>query len=205
MQTTEKAYHEFLESRYLPGRELYLRYVVYPKYLALLLKDDLKITNTSKFAVICDLGCGTGSFLAYCKKRGIRALGIDSNQHLIERCISRGLKALHDDITKFESVDSPIDFALCDNVLEHLNEEQLISFFKNLGGKMSPCGILLVVVPGRSGFMRDPTHRTFITTDNISNYCEGFTVTDKLYHPVNAKAVGGFFYLNMTILKLRRH
>src|SRR5205823_1372038 len=109
MNTDTEQYKKYLEDKYLPGREVYLTNFLYPKYL--------KYFIDPKKNGVVDLGCGNGAFLSFCKKRGIDAIGIDSNAFLVEMCKKKGLNVLCASVTDPPKTISYFN-ALCDNVIE---------------------------------------------------------------------------------------
>ena len=93
MQTNSPEYVEYLNQKYLPGCALFLQYIYYPKIL-----QEFKNSET-----IWDLGCGTGEFLSFCKKKR-NVCGIDSNELLVSICQRRGLQAEMNDICKLDTI-----------------------------------------------------------------------------------------------------
>lgn len=193
METRSKKYKVHLENKYLSGRRLYLHYFAYPKYIR-------EFTDGE----IWDFGCGLGEFLIYCHKNKRKAYGIDSNPYFVKECQARGLNVQLDDITNLKTISYKIKNVICDNVLEHLDLDRIHAFFVNMKKIMLPDGVLLVVVPGWKGFLRDPTHKTFVDKDLMKNICiEDAVKLDKLYYyPFNIEVTGKYFYLNMSVYKL---
>ena len=145
MRTDSEQYQQHLLKKYHRGRGLYLRFCLYPKYLRAL--GDLRGRE------IVDLGCGSGEFLNYCQSRGIPALGVDSNEHLVAQCRSLGLEVILADILTYAPGEGKqLANLVCDNVVEHLSLEEIDRFFQNLKRIVAPGGKMLVVVPGKKGF-----------------------------------------------------
>lgn len=193
MQTDSQEYDEFLERRYLPGRGMYLDWVVFPQYLRELVPGE-----------VCDFGCGMGAFLEYCRKRGVPATGIDSSPYMIRRCRAKGLKAEVDDITRPATVSGPVRNIVCDNVLEHLPPEKIRDFFQSAGRLLQKGGVLLVIVPNRKGFASDPTHVTFVDRLLVEPLAveQGLVVTAEYRLPIRWQALGERFIYNMTVMRL---
>ena len=196
MRIDTEEYKEFLEKKYLPGRSFYLNYFIYPKYLK-------EFKNRIEMAIY-DFGCGNGEFLKYCKKRGIKATGIDSNYSLVEECQKKGLNVIHDNIITFSEPVTKINNAICDNVIEHLTLKEIYKYFKNLKNIMSKGGILLIIVPGVKGYQQDPTHKTFVHRELIIKLCLDINIqiNKTFYIPFNFEKCGNSFYLNMALYKL---
>jgi cyclopropane fatty-acyl-phospholipid synthase-like methyltransferase len=194
METTSAEYKEHLENKYLPGRDKYLQWFFYPKILKQFSDKD-----------IVDLGCGTGEFLKYLKIKNRKFTGIDNNPHLVDLCVKMGFDVVMDDVTKLENVKAPIDNAVIDNVLEHLEVAQTDAFFAALKTKMNKDGTLVVIVPDKKGYQYDPTHKTFVNKNLIQQMCEkhGATLKSNFLHPFNIEFVGAILYLNMQVFVIR--
>lgn len=195
MRSDSQQYQQYLSGKYLPGRGLYLRTLMYPKYLR-------ELSHGPAGSVV-DLGCGNGEFLDYCRTRGVDATGVDSNPYLIEMCRARSLKVTTGDILTYRH-ESPVPRAVCDNVLEHLDLPQLDMFFRNFRQIAVPGARLLAIVPGKAGYRCDPTHKTFVTPELISQQAQQhrFTVVRRFYMPLNWRWPGNWLYLNMTAYTL---
>jgi SAM-dependent methyltransferase len=194
MKTESQAYKEHLENKYLPGRDKYLQWFFYPKILR----------QFNSFNII-DLGCGTGEFLKFLKLNKRAFLGIDNNPFLVEKCVKLGYEVILDDLTKLENIKLPIENALCDNVLEHLDLIQINYFFSAIKIKMAKKGTLIIIVPDKKGFQHDPTHKTFVNIQIIEEMCTKYNVQlqKSFAHPINIKSVGNFFYLNMQVFVIK--
>lgn len=181
--------------KYLPGRSIYLKRVMFPLYLRTL--------GNVRDVEIYDLGCGGGEFLRFCRDRGLRAVGVDSNATLVEACRGSGLTVKQADVTDFD-VGGDLRVAVCDNVLEHLTPEENDAFLVNMKTQAAPGARLLVIVPGASGFARDPTHKTFITPAVMQGWIKrhGLPPASLSFAPFNVARLGERFYLNMTVFRI---
>jgi O-antigen chain-terminating methyltransferase len=190
MKTNSESYKEHLENKYLPGRDKYLQWFFYPKILKLF-----------KSGKIVDLGCGTGEFLQFLKLKKREAVGIDNNPYLVEKCSAMGFDIKLDDVTKLEHLDANMMNAMCDNVLEHIDLNQIDHFFGAIKSKMAEGSTLVIVVPDKKGFKHDPTPVTFVDKYLISKMCSkhGLCLGKNFAHPLNIPFVGNFFYLNMQV------
>lgn len=194
METNSEDYKKHLEEKYLPGRDMYLNTFFYPK-----------IVKQFNKGPVVDLGFGTGAFLRYLKSKGYEFSGIDSNPYLVDMNKKNGLDVSLDDVTVLSSISKPIQNAICDNVLEHLDMEQINSFFAACKSKYAKDGILVVIVPDKKGYQRDPTHKTFVTKEIISDFCKkhGVQLKDSFCHPFNSRFVGSILYLNMQVFVMK--
>jgi SAM-dependent methyltransferase len=197
MRTDSKGYSYYLENKYLPGRRLYLNWLFYPKISKCFRGPD----------TIIDLGCGTGEFLNYCKKRKHDALGVDSNETLAAKCRESGFNVIIDNVCQLTSLNEQhFTYAVCDNVLEHLDMGELHQFIERVDRLLVPGGILVCIVPGIKGFKSDPTHKTYVCYDLLTNLLEkrDLRIETCYYHPVNLEGVHKYFYLNMQVFEIRK-
>jgi len=76
-----------------------------------------------------DLGCGTGSLLAYLKdEKNVRGTGIEIDEDKVSRAIARGVSALHGDINE-EAADYPdgmFDYVILSQTLQQVYEPAAI-------------------------------------------------------------------------------
>lgn len=187
MKTSEEQYTELLRAKYLPGRSLYLRYLVYPRILKRL-----------KAGSVVDMGCGFGEFLKYLCSNGRYVLGLDSNPHNVEICINYGLPAKLGDILTYKS-EIKFDNAILDNVLEHLDMNEIEVFFSNIRNLVGNGGRLIIIVPCAKGQLKDPTHRTYVTGDVIKSFCDRHHIhlAETVNIPTPYEFIGKYFYLQM--------
>lgn len=196
-RTDDKKYTEYLQNKYLPGRQFYLEQLIYPRYLR-------ELPTESE---IWDLGFGNGEFLKFCQKNGIMARGIDSNPHFVESARLLDLNVELDDLTRLETLpNGKVNAAISDNVLEHLGKDALFGVFRTLEIKLARNGVFLAIVPGEKGFTKDPTHQTFIDDSLMLSATANSSIKlEKIFRwPFDIKWVSEIFYLNMTIFKFRK-
>jgi len=195
VKTEADAYADYLEEKYLPGRDLYLNRLFYPRIYR-------ELTD----GPVLDLGFGAGAFLRFLKSRGRQTSAIDSNQRFVDQARSSGFEVSLDDITQLNSVKTPVKNAVTDNVLEHLTLPQIESFFAVLATKLDPGGRLIAIVPDAKGYEKDPTHQTFVTQALLDPVCRanGLRISKYFCFPFNSRRVGKFFYLNMQILVIEK-
>ncbi|SNB48118.1 bifunctional 2-polyprenyl-6-hydroxyphenol methylase/3-demethylubiquinol 3-O-methyltransferase UbiG [Geobacter sp. DSM 9736] len=197
MKTEDREYQEYLQKKFLPGRQQYLELVVYPRYLR----------ELGALREIWDFGFGNGEFLTFCRKRSISARGIDSNGSFVATARSQGFAVELDDLCRLDTVpDAGVEAAISDNVLEHLDKPAIGAFFSILARKLAPSGIFLAIVPGEKGFTRDPTHRTFVDEALLREVTAGTAVSliKTFRWPIGAHWVSRIFYLNMTVFVFRK-
>lgn len=106
---------------------------------------------------VLDVGCGIGDFLEFRPN----TVGVDINPFNIQYCKSRGLEAYRIEEGKYPFPDDSFDCANMDNVLEHLQTDQVGPVFREIFRVLKSHGLLLIGVPGEKGFQSDSDHRCF--------------------------------------------
>lgn len=117
---------------------------------------------------IVDLGCGRGEWLELLKEEGYRALGVDTNQVLLDRCRARGLDVIESDVLGYlrglpeNSLAAITGF----HIIEHLQIEVLMKLLDEIVRALHPGGVVIFETPnpenvlvGSNYFYFDPTHR----------------------------------------------
>lgn len=147
-----------------------------------------------------DLGCGVGELLS---RLPDGSLGLDVNPVSVEHCLRQGLEArVYDgeaDGWSLALLEGRRDLQslVVSHVLEHLEAPM-----QKLSRLLAACARLgisraLVIVPGRSGFASDDTHRTFIDAAMLSDPAvtrgTGFALGRTRHFPLDAEAAGNFF------------
>lgn len=118
-----------------------------------------------KMAPIIDIGCGTGHFLYYLKKKGYTDfLGIDISAGQVEFCrnnitpnveLADAFGFLTDKINVYSVISA-------NDVIEHIPKEKNILFLKLIYQALMPDGILLLKLPNMSNpFALDSRYRDF--------------------------------------------
>jgi len=95
-------------------------------------------------STILDIGCGTGEFLVYCKKRGMKVCGIEPNPK------ARSYAILHNKLNVLNTIEeldknSKFDIISYWHVLEHLPDP--IENLKKIRNHLNPNGYVVIAVP----------------------------------------------------------
>jgi len=113
---------------------------------------------------VLDIGCGIGRNLKNLQILGVRALGIDHNEHSVKEAIHRGFDAL--DASEFEAQYNNkrdiFDSFLFSHVLEHMTSSQAASLIHDYLPLLKPNGKIVMITPQERGFASDPTHVEFM-------------------------------------------
>lgn len=160
-------YFAYLKTRSNRGRS-YRKYWLYPTLVRYLKGSTL------------DIGCGLGDMLTY----RAQTIGADINPHAVDYCRAHGLDAhlMQPDRLPFQN--KYFDSVLLDNVLEHLeNPNQLLG---EIGRVLREKGTLLIGLPGKQGWLRDPDHKVNYDEQSL-NLClsnAGFNCQKIFYMPL---------------------
>jgi len=129
---------------------------------------QIKSLNTASDLPIVDLGCGRGEWLELLKEEGYKALGVDTNQVLLDRCRARGLEVIDNDALKYLRglPDNSLSAVTGFHIIEHLQIAVLISLLDEIVRVLLPGGLVIFETPnpenvlvGSNFFYFDPTHR----------------------------------------------
>ena len=118
-------------------------------------------------AVVVDVGCGRGEWLALLGKQGIKATGIDLNAAMVDNCRAQGLNAQCMDAIQYLSLQPPGSVAVVTgfHIIEHLPFDTLLALFDAALKALRPDGMVIFETPnpenllvGACNFYYDPTH-----------------------------------------------
>ena len=118
-------------------------------------------------AVVVDVGCGRGEWLALLGKQGIKATGIDLNAAMVDNCRAQGLNAQCMDAIQYLSLQPPGSVAVVTgfHIIEHLPFDTLLALFDAALKALRPDGMVIFETPnpenllvGACNFYCDPTH-----------------------------------------------
>jgi O-antigen chain-terminating methyltransferase len=117
---------------------------------------------------VLDLGCGRGEWLELMQENNIKALGIDINAAMLEKCRAKGLKVEYCDALKFLRSAPSSTYAVITafHLVEHLEFAQLQELVEQSLRILLPGGLLLMETPNpenitvaTKNFYLDPTHQ----------------------------------------------
>jgi SAM-dependent methyltransferase len=163
-----KQYFEYLKGRSNLSK-YYRWYFLYPKLIRYL------------SGRVLDVGCGIGDFLSQYKN----SVGVDINPYTISYCRQMGFEALLVK-NKFPFPSESFNGAILDNVIEHLTDPTglLMETRRVLKDK----GRLIIGVPGKLGYVADPTHSVFYDSQKLKKTLSdsGFRLIKKRYSPLRS-------------------
>jgi len=162
----DKIYFEYLSQRSFLGK-IYRSFILYPR-----LNKHLK-------GKVLDIGCGIGDMLSFRPN----TIGLDINPLNVNYCKKKKLEAYLMKNGRIPFEDQSFDSLLLDNVLEHIDTPTLL--FKEIKRVLKPDGILLIGVPGISGFESDTDHKKFYDEIRLKSLAKKFkfSVNYSFYTP----------------------
>jgi O-antigen chain-terminating methyltransferase len=100
---------------------------------------------------VLDLGCGRGEFLELLEKNGVKGVGIDINDQMIDICLEKGLDCQKGDILEklAEHEDGSLSGIFSSQVIEHLPPSYLKRLLELAYFKLAPssCIVLETINP----------------------------------------------------------
>jgi SAM-dependent methyltransferase len=166
MMDQNKEYYEYLKTRSS------LAYVYRSKWV-------YPILNRNLHGKVLDVGCGIGDFLSFRPN----TIGVDINPETVKHCESIGFNAylMEENLLPFESKE--FDGCVLDNVLEHIAKPEVL--LKEIRRVLSPDGVVIIGVPGRSGYKSDPDHKVFYDKNRLITTLDeaGFLKQKIMYLP----------------------
>ena len=95
---------------------------------------------------VLDLGCGRGEFLELLEKNGLKGLGIDINDQMIDICLEKGLDCQKGDILEklVEHEDGSLSGIFSSQVIEHLSPSYLKRLLELAYFKLAPSSYIVL-------------------------------------------------------------
>ena len=116
---------------------------------------------------VLDIGCGRSELIELLAKRGVEAMGIDTDPSLVADARERGLDVVRADAIQFLRERQPQSFGaiVATHVLEHLPLEALIELLELSQSRLRPGGVFVAETPNPASlivlgnaYILDPTH-----------------------------------------------
>lgn len=149
---------------------------------------------------VLDFGCGVGELLASLPPG---SKGLEYNRATVAYCRSKGFDVDWYDGTLDDWQLSVIedgcrfDSMIISHVLEHLDTPVQVLWKLLCSAARLGISRVLVVVPGRAGYAKDATHRTFVDVELLSadsvTAGSGFKKIHGAYFPGNHRLIGEYF------------
>lgn len=151
-----------------------------------------------------DLGCGFGEWLEFLMKKGMKPMGVDSNDLIIKMAEreNHSLSIIQKDALQFlkDQGSETLDLVSSFHMIEHFDLETLFEFFHEVNRSMKRGGLLILATPNIRNiiistymFHMDPTHKMPIPPELLEFYLKewGFELLDTIstkpleYFPYN--------------------
>lgn len=148
-----------------------------------------------------DFGCGIGELL---ERLPTGSTGLEINESTVRYCRARGLDVEHYDAESDGWSLSPLvasgkryESMVISHVLEHLHDPmRKFNALLNAAGSLGVRRVL-AIVPGKSGYATDSTHRTLIDSAMLASdepvLGTGFALMGQRYFPGNVRVIGDWF------------
>jgi 2-polyprenyl-3-methyl-5-hydroxy-6-metoxy-1,4-benzoquinol methylase len=96
-----------------------------------------------------DFGAGRGEMVQLMRAHGLFSYGIDSDQSVVLSATERGHDVRLSDIDSFLNgcARSSLDVVTAIQVVEHVNTDQLVSWFEKIRGVLKPGGVFIAETP----------------------------------------------------------
>jgi SAM-dependent methyltransferase len=144
------------------------------------------LKGVDKSAIICDVGCGSGSMLSVLADAGyINAFGVDVSPEQVELAKDMGVSKVHcqDFFEYIKENEVQCDVVLGMDIIEHFTKTELVGFLKKMRESLKPKGRVLFRTPNLDAPMAtvfahgDFTHENYInqsSAEQVMLSC-GFT------------------------------
>jgi len=121
---------------------------------------------------ILEIGCGKGTMLSMLKEKCIEAYGIDLSNTAVKYCKDKGLNAIQSDLlTHLKNLpNDSLGGIFCAHVIEHLQPEETIAFFKHAYRVMKYGSILIIITPNAKDLRT--TERFWLDITHVRPYPE---------------------------------
>ena len=182
-------YHKYLLQESIVGL-FYRRIFLYP---------ILRLITGPHFL---DVGCGKGIMLNYGNKKSV---GIDINEFNINYLKAKGKNvAIISKDGNFPLKDKSFPVIICDQVLEHI--EDPYKLLSEIYRVIKKDGKLVIGVPQKKGFNRDPDHKIFYDLFKLKKTLKAhkFIYKYHFYVPLPFKFFGNYITQQYLYIILRK-
>jgi SAM-dependent methyltransferase len=132
-------------------------------------------------AKVLEIGFGSGGFLRYGAKRQWEMTGLEANEKLVDMAKQQGFAA-HDSGSLAKFADDTFDLVVAFDVLEHIPQDEMVSFLAGIKRVLKDGGCFLARFPnGDSPFGMlyqngDPTHVTAMGLGKVKYFARQLDV-----------------------------
>ncbi|MCL2223639.1 MAG: class I SAM-dependent methyltransferase [Defluviitaleaceae bacterium] len=132
-------------------------------------KNYLRFMPTNKNALVVDIGCGIGAFLNFATNQGYaNVIGIDLSGENIEICKGKGFNAEKvNAFDFFKQHAGAIDCIVFNEVIEHLEKQEVFDMLDAMKAGLSDNGVLLIKTPNMSNPYTGPASLSINITHQL--------------------------------------
>mgnify|MGYP000456780452 FL=1 len=130
------------------------------------------LKGVDKSAIICDVGCGSGSMLSVLADAGyINAFGVDVSPEQVELAKDMGVSKVHcqDFFEYIKENEVQCDVVLGMDIIEHFTKTELVGFLKKMRESLKPKGRVLFRTPNLDAPMATVFANGDFTHENYMN------------------------------------
>ena len=139
---------------------------------------DLLVANPP----VVDIGCGRAELVEMLAKRGVEAIGVDTDPSMVAEARDRGLDVRQVDANSFLRSREPgsLGAIIATHLVEHLEFADLVELLELAATRLRPGGVLIAETPNPTSlvvlgnsFILDPTHLRPLHPSLLTFLCEG--------------------------------
>ena len=139
---------------------------------------DLLVANPP----VVDIGCGRAELVEMLAKRGVEAIGVDTDPSMVAEARDRGLDVRQVDGNSFLRSREPgsLGAIIATHLVEHLEFADLVELLELAATRLRPGGVLIAETPNPTSlvvlgnsFILDPTHLRPLHPSLLTFLCEG--------------------------------
>ena len=139
---------------------------------------DLLVANPP----VVDIGCGRAELVEMLARRGVEAIGVDTDPSMVAEARDRGLDVRQVDGNSFLRGREPgsLGAIIATHLVEHLEFADLVELLELAATRLRPGGVLIAETPNPTSlvvlgnsFILDPTHLRPLHPSLLTFLCEG--------------------------------
>ena len=139
---------------------------------------DLLVANPP----VVDIGCGRAELVEMLARRGVEAIGVDTDPSMVAEARDRGLDVRQVDGNSFLRSREPgsLGAIIATHLVEHLEFADLVELLELAATRLRPGGVLIAETPNPTSlvvlgnsFILDPTHLRPLHPSLLTFLCEG--------------------------------
>ena len=139
---------------------------------------DLLVANPP----VVDIGCGRAELVEMLTRRGVEAIGVDTDPSMVAEARDRGLDVRQVDGSSFLRGREPgsLGAIIATHLVEHLEFADLVELLELAASRLRPGGVFIAETPNPTSlvvlgnsFILDPTHLRPLHPSLLTFLCEG--------------------------------